>query len=356
MIEEVSVVYLVQAAFGQQKTHMLLQFFTVHECLYQAFHDPFLLLCQPVWIRRVHGGEMTVRHLVLLPIQTDGAFLKINQMEKIPGLQFKFRMLLDELSLHLKLDNGDGFVHLHIQVRLAGTAGVGPLKHKTGAGIISIDVQGKGGQRKQVDAISVFQDIQVSVPCTDADRICNASPLPHRGSHPEHIMVPPLNVQGMIGHKLIHDDMGSRPPVIYISQYVQMVYNEALDQFTQGHDKFPGPAHPYDGPHNGAVVGFLIPHIHLFRDQLLDHIGKFWRQGLSHFRSGVFARRPLAHLNEAVQGYLIPILPVMYLIQDLRHLLPGIIDQGGQFLLILAAQRVSEHVIYLAPHSSRPIF
>ena len=223
-------------------------------------------------------------------------------------------MFFCQLSLHLELDDGDGLVHLHVQFRLAGAACIGSFKRKTGAGVIPVHVQGKCGQGQQVDPIPLLQDIQVAVSCADTDHIGNTPLLARSGAHPEHIMVSPLDIQGVVGHQFIHDDMRARPPVIDIPQDVEMVHNQPLDQFAERHNEFLCPSHPYDGCDNGAVIRFLIPHIHLFRNQLLNHIGKLRRQGLAHFGAGILAGRPLAHLNQTVQGNLVPVLPVMYLL------------------------------------------
>ena len=139
-------------------------------------------------------------------------------MEHVTVIQAEFRVLLYNLSLHLELDDRYSFMHPDIQFRLTGTAGICPFKLETGTGVISVGIQGKGCQRQQVDAVSVLQDIQVAVSGADADCIGNA-PLLARGSpHPQHVVVSPLDIQGMVGHQLVHNHVGPRPPVIYIPQ------------------------------------------------------------------------------------------------------------------------------------------
>ena len=314
MVEKVSVIYLVEISLGQQEAHMLLQLFTVPERIDKTFHDKLLFCRQPVRVLRVHGGEMAVQHLIYRAIQTDAASPIIHQMKQVPAFQLEFGMLLCQLPLHLKLYDGDGLVHLDVQFSFAGTACIGPFERETGAGVVPVHVQGKCGQRQQVNPIPLLQDIQVAVSCADTDHIGNTPLLPCRRAHPEHIVVSPLDVQGMVGHQLVHDDVGSRSPVVNIPQDMEMVHNQPLDQFTEGHDEFLCPPHPYDGGHNGAVIGFLVPHVHLFRNQFFNHICKFRRQGLADFGAGVLAGRPLAHLNQAVQGNLVPVLLVMYLL------------------------------------------
>ena len=61
-------------------------------------------------------------------------------------------------------------------------------------------------------------------------------------SHPDHIMISPLDIQRMIFHQTIHDEMRARTSVINISQHMKMIHNKTLDQFCQGNDKILCPA------------------------------------------------------------------------------------------------------------------
>ena len=199
---------------------MLLKLFTILKRGRKAFHDGVLLRCKPVRVCRINGGEIPVQHLLLAAFQQYGPPVQINAVQQVSAIQAEFRMFPDDLALHLELDNGYGLVHPDIQFRLAGAACVGPLELETGARIASIGIQGKGCQRQQINAVTVLQDIQIAVSGTDADYICNTSLLTGSRTHPQHIMVPPLDIQGMIGHQLVHNHVGPRPPVIYISQYM----------------------------------------------------------------------------------------------------------------------------------------
>ena len=121
-------------------------------------------------------------------------------------------------------------------------------------------------------------------------------------------MVAPLDIQRVILHQLIHDQVRTGAAVINISQYVQMVNDQALDQLTESSYKLLRPAHPYNRGDNGGVIGFFVSDICLFRHQLFNDIGKFRRQRLAHLRTGVFAARTLADLYKTVKSNLIPVL------------------------------------------------
>ena len=51
-------------------------------------------------------------------------------------------------------------------------------------------------------------------------------------------MIPPLDVHRMILHQLVHDQMRSRTSVVNITDNMQVIHNQTLDQFTQGYNKF----------------------------------------------------------------------------------------------------------------------
>ena len=75
----------------------------------------------------------------------------------------------------------------------------------------------------------VYDRSQVSG--ADTDHICNAAQLSGRCPHPYNIMVSPLDINRMIFQQLIHNKMRSRSSVINITDNMQMIHNQTLDQF-----------------------------------------------------------------------------------------------------------------------------
>src|SRR5699024_5900458 len=102
---------------------------------------------------------------------------------------------------------------------------------KAGTGIIFIASQGKSSQRKEVDAISILQNIQIRVSHTVSDHGGYTAGLSCRRSHPYDIMIPPLYIYRMVVFQYIHDLMGSRTSVVNVSQHMKMVHYQTLDQF-----------------------------------------------------------------------------------------------------------------------------
>ena len=53
-----------------------------------------------------------------------------------------------------------------------------------------------------------------------------------RRAHPKHIVIAPLDINRMIGHHLVHDDMRPRTSVIDITHDMKMIDRQALNQLT----------------------------------------------------------------------------------------------------------------------------
>ena len=218
-------------------------------------------------------------------------------MKKIAILQPHFRMRLNNLSLHLKLNDRNGLMHFQICLHLLGIVNPAASQLKTGAGILPVSIHCKGCQRKEVNSIAVLQNVKISITGTDPDHIGNAPSLPCCRPHPQNIMVSPLNIHRMMNHQLIHNQMRSWSPIINIPQNMQMIHNQPLNQTAESNDTFLHPPHPDNGLNNGIVVGFLVRHIDLLRNQFFNYIGKFRRQSLSHLGPGIFAGRLLTDLD-----------------------------------------------------------
>ena len=219
-----------------------------------------------------------------------------------------------------------------------------------------INFHGKGGKGQQIDAVPVLQSTQISIAGRDPDHIGDTCHMAAGGSHPRHVMVPPLHVHRVIGAQGVHDDMGPRPSVINITHNMEMVYDQTLDQTTQSNDKLRGAADSDDGMDDFIVVRFLVVDLFLLRDQFLDHIGEILRQSLTYLGTGIFGRHPLNHLNQPVQRNGIPVLQViLFLFHDLQLFL-RIVNQRGQTSLISAADGIPKFLVYLLADIAGAVF
>ena len=104
--------------------------------------------------------------------------------------------------------------------------GINRFDHGIHTVIMGIILQGKQGQWPQADAIAAFQDFHVMVAHIVAQHVRNARRAACRSTHPEDIVVAPLNIEGMVLHEVIHNLIGMRPPVVNIANNVQMVYSQ----------------------------------------------------------------------------------------------------------------------------------
>ena len=144
--------------------------------------------------------------------------------------------------------------------------------------------------------------------------------------------------------------MRSRTSVIYISYNMQMIHRQSLDQLTKRHNKRFCSANSDDRAYNGVIIRLFVRNFRTYRDQLLDHISKFFRQCLSHFWSCVFACCAFTHFNQPVQCNLVPVLHTLFGLSDPIHLFFWIINKSSQRLFVSATQSISKYIINFTAH------
>ena len=173
---------------------MLLQFLTMLKGRHQTLHHQLFIFRQRIRIARIHRREIHILHGIFLTVTYHGLLLVIDLIQQQPLFHIPFRMSADHLPFQLKLQDGDSLMHPHIQLQITGVIIVIILDGKHTAIRLGIGLQRKGGQRYQVDAIALFQSIQIAVTGRIADHSGDAGHIPCCRPHPDHIMVAPLNV------------------------------------------------------------------------------------------------------------------------------------------------------------------
>ena len=163
-------------------------------------------------------------------------------------------------------------------------------------------------------------------------------------------MISPLNINRMVRHKLIHNNMWSRTSVIDVSDNMQMTNRQTLNQFTHSYNEFLCPSNSYNRTDNCIIIRFFIRHIIFLCDQFLDHISKIRRKCFSYFRSGIFTCCSFTHLNQAVQRNLIPVLHILLRFLNPVHLLFRIINKSSKGLFIPATHSIPEYIINFTAH------
>ena len=257
----------------------------------EFLHQIMLLVCQPIRISRIDCREIGIEQSIFLPFILENSPLKIYQMQQLAPLHTEIRTTVNDGSFQLQLYDGNGFMHLGNETqRLFIVAGIGEVQFrcKNLTGIISINIHGKGRQRKQVDAVSVFQCSQIGITHGHTNHVCHTGIISRRRPHPKEIMITPLDIEVVIIAKRIHNNMCPRTTVINITNNMQGINGKTLDQITHSYDKVIGTLGRNDGTDDDINIRMLIRIYSRFMQQLLNDIGKIFRQSFPHFGTGIF--------------------------------------------------------------------
>ena len=146
-------------------------------------------------------------------------------MEQFSVIHTKLRIAVNHLSFKFELDDGNSLVHLGNQFHmfLFHRLVLSCLWFKEAARIFTIHLHRKSSQREKIDSVSIFQSGEIAVSEAHPQYICDTSFAARRGSHPDKVMVAPLNVKVVIVAQQVHYYMCSRTSVVYVSNYVQVV-------------------------------------------------------------------------------------------------------------------------------------
>ncbi len=239
------------------------------------------------------------------------------------------------MPFQLELNDRDSLVNLLVQKSVPLVVIPLAVVHgKTCAGIVGITFHRQLGQRYQVDAVSVLEDIQIAVLGRDPDHIGDTGSAPGGCSHPDHIVVAPLNIHRVMSHQIVHNQVRVRSPVIDVAHHMEMIHHQTANQSAESDDQARSTLGGDHGMDDFIVVGLLVRLIRPPRHQLLHNVGKLLRHGLAHLRPGVFGRRAPADPDQAVDRDSIPLLHIRLHLLHLSHLQFRIIDQRGQRLLL----------------------
>ena len=271
--------------------------------------DQVRFLCRiSIGICGIDGGEVRVEHLVGFAVQGNQTGLKIDPVQQISFFQLKFRMCEDELSLRFELQNRNGLMNLEIDQHLPLVGGVVPLQMKTGAGIPLVGAHGVGGKGQHVDAVTVFQNVEVSVAGTDANHVANAGDFSCGGAHPQDVMVSPLNVHGMVIHQGVQDEVRTGTAIVDIADDMQVINDQTLNQGAERNDELSCPVERNDGREDGFIIGFLVVPIFPLHQQFFQYIVKTGGQRLPYLGARILIGDIPGHLDEAAEHDAVPIL------------------------------------------------
>ena len=305
MKEQVAVADGIHAAVAEEAADVLLQLLGDAEGVVQTFHQVFLFGCKLVRMLRVNGGEKGVEHRVVLPVEAIDALTEIDILECTSAVDVPLRMLADELPLKLELYDGNGLVHLcdeaHLLLVVLGIGGL-VVREEALAGIVGVCLHREGGKRQQVDAVAFLQGCHVGEAQRESQHDGDTGVASRCGTHPERVVVAPLDVEVVARQQVVHDDVGTRSAIEDIAKDVQLVDAQFVDDIAYCDDEVSRLSCLYDGLNDSLDVGVLIFVVGAFVQQFLDDIGKLFRQRFADLASGVFAADRAADLYELQQG------------------------------------------------------
>ena len=104
-----------------------------------------------------------------------------------------------DFGLGLKLQHGDSLVHLGRKLLglIVHSVAWHQLGHKLQARVVAIHVERECGQRHQIDAV-LLDGSEVGIAQAEAQNVADTGIVTCRSTHPEHIVIAPLNVPRVI--------------------------------------------------------------------------------------------------------------------------------------------------------------
>ena len=237
MEEEVAVYDGVHGAVLKHGADMAAKLVADAEGVHQAVDELFFLIGEAVGVGGVNGGEVEVRHGIILAVDIHRALFKVDAVEEVAVVHVPFRMAGDDVVLQLHLNHEDGFVHLRDDalillrdvVLLSLHLGLEDL-----AGVVAVSLHGEHGQGHQVDAVAVFQGLHVGVTERDAEHVGDGTFVAGGGTHPQSVVVAPLYVVVAVMLQGVHDDVGAGAAVVDVAEDVKAVDAEALNHLADG--------------------------------------------------------------------------------------------------------------------------
>ena len=245
-------------------------------------------------------------------------------------------MAPEDLGLLLELKHADGLVHAGGQAHrlLVYLLTFQQLGHELLARVVAVGLHSERGQRHEIDAVALLERGEVGVAQRQSQHVADAGLVARTGSHPEDVVVAPLYVPRVVLAQRVHDDVGARSAVEDVAQDVELVDGQPLYDVAECYDEVVGASCGDDGIDNDVDVGGLVVVLGALVEQLLDDVGEVLRQRLAHLRAGIFAGDVATHLDQLVDGDVVPVVDVLVGSLDELQLLLRVVDERAELLLL----------------------
>ena len=331
--QQIAVVALVDGALAIQIVEVAAEHVAFDEIGFEVVDDGLLVGNQLVRRRDVLGDGREVRVIQLIGLavgeQRVGR-LKVDFAQPQLIFHFEVGVALDHLPLELEHHNRDG--------AFGGLDGL----------VIGIKFGGETHKRSEADAVAALEHVGVVVVERVADDGGDAHFGAERRAHPKHVVIAPLDIDGVTAHQEVENFIGAIAAIEKISDDVQSADGKALDQIAEHFDKFSAGFDLDDGLKKFVVVnGLGAVELGVGADQLDDYglkfIGDFGADG----RGGVLIGHKFGELDEAGNGDAIPLGGVVNGGKNFFHFLARVIDEGAELGALFSGEAAIENVIDL---------
>ncbi len=189
-----------------------------------------------------------------------------------------------------------------------GAAGRVGVRHPDGQVIIAVELLGHPLQMAQVDAVAVLQHAVVVVSQGGLQHRADADGAAGSGTHPDHIVVAPLDIHIVVAHQQVEDDVRAGAAVEQVAHDVQLVHGQPLDELTETDDELVGAAIFDDAADDLAVVEVLVVVLKVGVEQLIQNVPAAGRQAGAHMLPGMLGGHQPADINEPQQRLGVPLV------------------------------------------------
>ena len=312
-----------------------------------------LIAVQRGGVGRVYRRERRIPHGVLPAAHHDGPLLPVDAAQEVAVLHLEIRVAVDDLTLELEHQDGDGL--MHDGAAMEHTGGVGAagsvgVRHPDGQIVVAIELLGHPLQVAEVDAVAVLHHAVVVVRKGGLQHRADADGTAGRRAHPDHVVVAPLDVHIVVAHQQVKDDVGAGAAVEQVAHDVELVHSQPLDELTETDDELIGAAILDDAADDLAVVKVFVVVLEVGVEQLIQNVTAAGRQAGPDMLPGVLGRDEAADVDEPQQRLTVPLFQCFLVgaaLLELGQLLARIIDQSRQLGPRPLRHGIPQHNVYL---------
>ena len=228
VIEQIVIIYPVHASLGIKESHMALQLLAAHKGALQSLEHLLLFRREPVRISGVDSGEVTAYERIRPAAKLYGAISIIYAAEQQPVVHTELGTSHYQLSLQLHLHDKYCLVYHLVHGSVAFVVILTAADRKGSAVRALVGLYRIGDKRHKIDAVALLKCREIAVYSRQSYHGRYGSKMSRGGSHPDDIMVAPLDIHRMILYESIHYYMGTGSSVVYVADYMKMIYHKSL--------------------------------------------------------------------------------------------------------------------------------